>query len=159
MNPINPVLIGRPNFIPGRDLVDWTDEGPVVKLNVDLEQYEGDIFLKVKHVVQIGRVVGMVPQEELELKDKVIEQLKLKIQELENATGEEVINGKLDSVSDRLSALMAVVDNGFTSLLAGEPEAETEESEAENSADEEEDLFSEKTEKAIGRSLIQGNDH
>lgn len=57
-------LIDRPNFIPNRDLFDNTDEGPVVKLGVDLDFYNGDIFIKPKHVKQLGEVIGMVDGEE-----------------------------------------------------------------------------------------------
>lgn len=105
MNPIQPSLVGRPTFPPQRDLVDWENEGTVVALGVDLENYDGEIYLKPKHVIQIAQTIGMVPKTELELKDKIIDQLKNKITELENATGEELINGKLDDIIGYVSGI------------------------------------------------------
>lgn len=150
MNPLNPSLVGRPAFLPNRDLVDWENAGPVVALGVDLENYDGEVYLKPKHVVQIARVLNMVTPEEVAIHLQVIEQLKAKIKELETSTGDEIVNGKLDDIIGYVSGI--AMQCSCPAIIMGEEPEGLPEAEDKDESSESEDVFS-GTPDAIAASL------
>lgn len=158
MNPIQPALVAKPNFLPHRDLVDWENAGPVIALGVDLENYDGEIYLKPKHVYQIGQAIGLVHPDEVAVKDQVIEQLKLKIKELENAKADDIVNGKLDDIIGYVSGI--AMQCSCPSIILAEGEEEESSTAIEDESSKDEDLFSGKPETVqdqLKRSLIRND--
>lgn len=66
-------LLEKPMAYPFKDVVNGTPEGPVFDL-VDVEGYDGVVYITADHVVEMAKLLGMIHGEEVEsLHDKIKE--------------------------------------------------------------------------------------
>ncbi len=60
------ILLDKPASFPHTDIVTRTGEGPVFDLSVDLEYFNGVVYVKAEHVIEMANVLGMSTKEETE---------------------------------------------------------------------------------------------
>ena len=105
------VLLEKPAAYPFTDIVTTTGEGPVFDLSVDLEFFNGVVYVKAEHVEEMAHTLGMVTKAEAdELRAQII-----KLEEEKNALPVHVerllhgINASLVSYADSHSAVPITV--------------------------------------------------
>ena len=58
------LLWDRPLAYPKFDIINRdTNPGPVFDLNIDLEGYDGSVYIKPEHIVEMARTLGMLTKE------------------------------------------------------------------------------------------------
>lgn len=58
------VLLSEPVAFPFTDVVSGTPEGPVFDLSVDLEYFNGVVYVKAEHVEEMAKTLGMITKGE-----------------------------------------------------------------------------------------------
>lgn len=59
------LLWEKPVAYPFYDLLNRSSEGPVFDLSVELNSYDGSVYLKAEHVIEMARHLGMATVEEV----------------------------------------------------------------------------------------------
>lgn len=88
----------KPTAYPYYDLIHQDTQGPVFDLNVQMDSYDGSVYLRVDHVIEMGRTIGMATKEEVESLREVINDLRRQINTLPFAQ-EELKSGIDDLVA------------------------------------------------------------
>lgn len=103
------LLWDEPNAYPQYDIINRDTAGPVFDLGVDLDDYNGSIYLRAEHIIEMARDLGMATTEEVQELLAINRKLEDQINVLPKAQ-EELKNG-LDSL----------VSNFYNHLHNGEP--------------------------------------
>lgn len=88
-----------------------TNPGKVFDLNIDLDSYDGSVYLKPEHVVEMARTLGMMTVEEANKLREENAELRRQVNKLPVAQ-EELKNG-LDDLTARFFASLNTVDNSI----------------------------------------------
>ena len=89
----------RPLAYPKFDIITRdTDPGPVFDLGVELDSYDGSIYIKPEHIVEMGRTLGMMTKADADKLRAENEELKRQINSLP-AAQEELKDGLDNLVS------------------------------------------------------------
>lgn len=94
----------KPIAYPYYDLCLQDSQGPVFDLNVEMDSYNGSVYLRTDHVIEMGRTLGMATAEEVLEYNRTIEGLYNKIALLES---QEDLKSELDRIVDRLRGILA----------------------------------------------------
>lgn len=97
------ILLDKPASFPHTEVITRTSEGPVFDLSVDLEYFNGVVYVKAEHVIEMANVLGMSTKEETEEMRATISRL-----EQENKT-----------VPDNVKALLDGIDNVVSNWTSG----------------------------------------
>jgi hypothetical protein len=100
-------VVEKPKLYPHYDIVDNTPDGECFDLGLDLDNYEGIVYIKVAHVMEMARVLGMISKEEADI-------LRARNQELE--ANQERLPEKLEGFLNGINDLVAE----YRSLDAGD---------------------------------------
>lgn len=119
----NIIVKDRPTLFPHRDLYDKEQNGPVVDLGVDLEQYSGAICIKFKDVQAIGEAIGMISAQHADMLERRIKELEAQVEALPELAKDftDGINGNVDSF---LSGLTTVGRVPNVPSVPNEPETD-----------------------------------
>lgn len=105
------LLWEKPLAYPFYDIITRdTAPGKVFDLNIELSSYDGSVYLKPEHVVEMARTLGMMTAEEANKLREENKDLRRQINKLPVAQ-EELKNG-LDDLTARFFASLNTVDNG-----------------------------------------------
>lgn len=64
----------KPVAYPFYDLIHQDSQGPVFDLNVQMDSYDGSVYLRTDHVIEMGRTLGMATAEEVQdLRNQIAE--------------------------------------------------------------------------------------
>lgn len=88
----------KPVAYPYYDLCLQDSQGPVFDLNVDMDSYNGSVYLRTDHVIEMGRTLGMATKEEVAALRETIDELRRQINTLPFAQ-EELKSGIDDLVA------------------------------------------------------------
>lgn len=116
-------LLEKPLAYPFFDIVNRTPDGPVFDLGVDVDTFDGVVYITADHVVEMAKLLGMIHGEEVEhLHDKINEleaqknRLPEGVGELVNGIDELVANYRDRTISgpvgDELFDLSLPIDDG-----------------------------------------------
>lgn len=105
-------LLDGPRRSPYRDVVlsDTRQDNPVFDLGVDLDDYDGAVYIQVDHVQEMARSIGMLTKEQA---DELIEEnrrLKAQIDALPEKA-QELTDGMANLVSKFRSDLIDIADS------------------------------------------------
>lgn len=89
------LLWEKPHAYPEYDLIHRDTAGPVFDLAVQLEAYDGSVYIHQDDIIEMARTIGMATAEEVENMQAVIDQLRAQISRLPKA--EEALRNGLDS--------------------------------------------------------------
>lgn len=104
------LLWEKPMSYPKFDLVSRdTNPGPVFDLSVELESYDGSVYIKAEHIIEMARTLGMYTVAEAEKLQKENAELRRQINKLPKVQ-EELKNG-LDDLTARFFASLNTVDS------------------------------------------------
>lgn len=78
----------KPVAYPYYDICLQDSQGPVFDLNVEMDQYNGSVYLRTDHVIEMGRTLGMATAEEVQQLRDTIDDLRRKINSLPYAQEE-----------------------------------------------------------------------
>lgn len=88
----------KPVAYPYYDLIHQDSQGPVFDLNVQMDSYDGSVYLRTDHVIEMGRTLGMATAEEVQTLRDTIDELRRQINTLPFAQ-EELKSGIDDLVA------------------------------------------------------------
>lgn len=104
------LLWDKPMSYPKFDLVTRdTNPGPVFDLSVELESYDGSVYVKAEHIIEMARSLGMYTVQEAEQLQKENAELRRQINKLPKVQ-EELKNG-LDDLTARFFASLNTIDS------------------------------------------------
>lgn len=83
---------------PFKEVVNLTPDGPVFDIGVDLEDYDGVIYIKAEHIVEMARMIGMATVGEVASLNKTIDKLTKEV---------EVLPERIGAFTDELSSLVS----------------------------------------------------
>lgn len=92
------LLVDKPLTFPFFDIVNQTPEGPLFDLGVDLEYFNGVVYVKVEHIEEMARVLGMLSKDDATVLNERIKELEAENEKLPNEV-EELVNGIAGLVS------------------------------------------------------------
>lgn len=97
------LIFDRPVAAPHFDLINRdTSPGPVFDLGVDLEGYDGSVFVKIDDIKEMARTLGMLSAEDAKLITDENKSLRAQLNNLPEQT--EVLKGELDRVISNFHA-------------------------------------------------------
>lgn len=99
----------KPVAYPYYDLILQDSQGPVFDLNVDMNSYDGAVYLRFEHVEEMARTMGMATKEEVESLNEVIKDLRAQLYRLPKA--QEELKSGLDDLTARFFASLNTVDS------------------------------------------------
>jgi|SRR4030095_1829200 len=123
-------VVEKPKLHPFYDIVDNTPDGECFDLGLDLDHYEGIVYIKVAHVMEMARVLGMVSKEEADI-------LRARNRELE--ANQERLPEKLEGFLNGIDNLVAeyrsldVADTGTSNISNDLDDLESDEESGEES--------------------------
>lgn len=82
------ILRDKPTAYPYYDLCLQDTQGPVFDMNVDMDSYNGSVYIRTEHIVEMGRTLGMATAEEVQELRETIDELRRKINSLPYAQEE-----------------------------------------------------------------------
>lgn len=97
-----------PIAFPRYDLINQDTRGPVFDLGVDMDSYDGSVYIHVDHIIEMGRSLGMATTEQVQFLLDTIAGLEAKINKLPDAQ-EDLKNG-LDSLVGEFWTRINTVD-------------------------------------------------
>ena len=97
-------LLEKPLAHPFYDIISQAPDGPVFDLGVDLEYFNGVVYITADHVEEMAKTLGMIHGEE-------VEELRNRIIELETKELPEEVKGLVDGINE----LVATYNNGAVS--------------------------------------------
>lgn len=98
----------RPIGYPFYDLILQDSAGPVFDMNVEMDGYDGRVYLRFEHVEEMARTMGMATKEEVEALNNTIADLRRQINNLPKAQ-EELKSGIDDLVGRFYSTINTVL--------------------------------------------------
>lgn len=100
----------KPMAYPKFDLITRdTDPGPVFDMNVDLSSYDGSVYIKVEHIVEMARSVGMLTKAEADRLRAENDELRRQINKLPKA--QEELKDGLDDLTARFYASINTISD------------------------------------------------
>lgn len=99
----------KPVAYPYYDLIIQDSAGPVFDLNVDMNAYDGAVYLRFEHVEEMARTMGMATAAEVQALKDTIGELQRKLYNLPLAQEELKIG--LDALTKRFLDRIDSVDN------------------------------------------------
>lgn len=98
----------KPLAYPFYDIIHQDSQGPVFDLNVEMNSYDGSVYLRTDHVIEMARTLGMATVDEVrEMRDIIID-LRRQVNKLPIAQ-EELKNG-IDNLTARFFDYLSTVD-------------------------------------------------
>lgn len=88
----------KPTAYPHYDLILQDSQGPVFDLNVEMDAYNGSVYIRTDHIIEMGRTLGMATAEEVQKLRDIISDLRRQVNKLPLAQ-EELKSGIDDLVS------------------------------------------------------------
>lgn len=98
----------KPIAYPYYDLCLQDSQGPVFDLNVEMDSYDGSVYLRTDHVVEMGRTLGMATKEEVAEYQRTITELQEKIARIET---QEDLKSELSRILDHFHGLLSAPDD------------------------------------------------
>jgi hypothetical protein len=96
-------LLEKPLAYPFFDIVNRTPDGPVFDLGVDVDTFDGVVYITADHVVEMAKLLGMIHGEEVEHLHDKINELEAQKNRLPEGVGE-LVNGINELVANYHSA-------------------------------------------------------
>lgn len=128
------LLWEKPLAYPFYDIITRdTNPGKVFDLNIELSSYDGSVYLKPEHVIEMARTLGMLTVEEAEKLRQENKELRRQINKLPVAQ-EELKNG-LDDLTARFFASLNTVDSITDDSGSGATSDDREPAKAESDAE------------------------
>lgn len=103
-------LLEKPLAYPFFDIVNRTPDGPVFDLGVDVDTFDGVVYITADHVEEMAKSLGMIHGEE-------VEDLHKKIKELEEEKNR--LPEGVDKLVSGINELVATYSSGVVSVSAG----------------------------------------
>lgn len=119
----------KPTAYPYYDLILQDSQGPVFDLNVDMNSYDGAVYLRFDHVIEMGRTLGMATKEEVESLHNTISELRRQLNRLPKA--QEELKSGLDDLTARFFVNLNTLDPEPTLDFEEPAEADREPAETE----------------------------
>lgn len=102
-------LLSKPMAFPFHDVINKTPEGPVFDL-VDVEGFDGVVYITADHVVEMAKILGMKTEDD-------VQELHDRINELE-AEKDRLPEG-VDELVTGINELVATYNRGIVSVATG----------------------------------------
>lgn len=96
------LLWEKPHAYPGYDLIHRDTAGPVFDLAVDLQSYDGSVYIHQDDIIEMARTLGMATVDEVFNMQQVIDELRAEISRLPKA--EEALRNGLDLAVNKFYA-------------------------------------------------------
>lgn len=96
------IIRDRPTAYPHYDLILQDSQGPVFDMNVEMDSYDGSVYIRTDHIVEMGRTLGMATKEEVDKLHATIKDLRAQLYRLPKAQEELKIG--LDDLTARFFA-------------------------------------------------------
>lgn len=155
------LLVETPLAYPNKDIILGAPEGPVFDLSVDLDDQFGVGYLRVEHVKEMAKVLGMLSKEEADILRARNKELEDEAQKLPEGV-KELVDGIAGLVSAYRSGGLATGTDGISVpvYLADKESLEESDAESDESADSSGDNSSESDEldELLGGNAGQSND-
>ena len=90
------LLWDQPHAYPQYDIINRDTAGPVFDLGVDLDDYNGSIYIRSEHIIEMARDLGMATTDEVEALKATIKSLRDQIEVLPMA--QEELKDGIDSL-------------------------------------------------------------
>lgn len=91
-------LVEKPLAYPFKDIVNGTPEGPLFDLSVDVNNFDGVVYVKVEHIEEMAHMLGMITEAEANALNERIAELEAENEKLPDEV-EELVNGIAGLVS------------------------------------------------------------
>lgn len=111
----------KPVAYPYYDLIHQDSQGPVFDLNVQMDSYDGSVYLRTDHVIEMGRTLGMATAEEVQDLRNTIDDLRRQINSLPLAQ-EELKSGIDNLVAKFYATINTVPSESVDSDPVAEPD-------------------------------------
>lgn len=116
-------VVEKPLLAPYYDIVDNTPDGACFDLGLDLDHYEGIVYIKVAHIEEMARVLGYIsPNEADELKCRN-QELEAEIERLPQKT-EGFLNG-IERLVNEYRSTNSDISSDWTAGIFGEDSPES----------------------------------
>lgn len=105
-------LLDGPRSYPHRDIVlsDTRQENPVFDLGIDLDSYDGAVYIQVDHIKEMARSIGMLTKEEANELREENRRLKAQVDALPEKA-QELTDGMADLVTKFRSDLIGIANS------------------------------------------------
>lgn len=124
------LLWDKPLAYPFFDIIHRdTSPGPVFDLAIDLDSYDGSVYIQTQDIVEMGRTLGMLTREEADKLRKENAELRRQINKLPRV--QEELKSGLDDLTAKFFASLNSVDSvaDDSSSIESQDNRESEESE------------------------------
>lgn len=127
------LLWDKPLAAPFFDIIHRdTSPGPVFDLAIELDSYDGSVYIQTRDIVEMGRTLGMLTKEEADSLRKENAELRRQINKLPLA--QEELKSGLDDLTARFFANLSTLDSKPDGNSVPEPQDNREPSEPEQSS-------------------------
>jgi hypothetical protein len=128
------LLWDRPLAYPKFDLIDRdTDPGEVFDLSVELDNYDGSVYLKTRHIIEMARSLGMMTKDEADKLRADNAELRRQINKL--PVVQEELKSGLDDLVAKFFARLNSVDSVPDGAQSFEPQDNREPEESESASE------------------------
>lgn len=125
------ILRDRCVAYPYFDIHTQDSNGPVFDLGVDLDSYDGSLYIRPEYIIDMGRTLGMATVDEVAEMRATIAALETKINKLPAA--QEELKSGLDAVVASFYTALDSDDSSDQPALFGDSESESDNSESTSS--------------------------
>lgn len=105
------------------DIHNQDSDGPVFDMGVDLDSYDGTVYLRPEYVIDMARTLGMATVEEVAEMRKRIADLESQINKLPDA--QEELKSGIDNLVASFYANLITVDRAYELVGISNPEPES----------------------------------
>ncbi len=119
----------RPLAYPFYDLIHQDSQGPVFDMNVQMDGYDGSVYIRTDHIIEMGRTLGMATVEEVAELRALVDDLRRQLNTLPLA--QEELKSGLDDLVARFYATVNTLHTEPSLPPAGIKVAESDNTESE----------------------------
>ena len=99
----------KPTAYPFYDLIHQDSQGPVFDMNVQMDGYDGSVYIRTDHIIEMARTLGMATVEEVQQMRDTILELRRQINKLPLA--QEELKSGIDDLVGQFYATINTVDS------------------------------------------------
>ena len=99
----------KPLAYPFYDLIHQDSQGPVFDMNVQMDGYDGSVYIRTDHIIEMARTLGMATVEEVQQMRDTILDLRRQINKLPLA--QEELKSGIDNLVGQFYATINTVDS------------------------------------------------
>ena len=99
----------KPLAYPFYDLIHQDSQGPVFDMNVQMDGYDGSVYIRTDHIIEMARTLGMATVEEVQQMRDTILELRRQINKLPLA--QEELKSGIDDLVGQFYATINTVDS------------------------------------------------